>query len=374
MRFFPKYFKLIMNEANVMTMLTWIIGFIFVFIVIERIWHKKYISKKKLLSLERKLLTKSTIKLPHYSGKGIVMVIDDDTIFNGALLLVSLRKVYCKLPILVCHAGNSLNQFNKRYLLSLQAVELLDISEKTGITEEELIGPQLRVYSLIYSPFKEVILINPNLLFFMNPEILFNEFLYKTTGALFWKDRPTGKYDNDIYSFIKKFIPYKIERNPILLKQSNTFQSQDLLIIDKSKHLSGLQKLLIITDNSDFIYNTLKSDKETYWIAFEIAGEQYSFIQSYPGIVGEYSNQMKGCTLYFDSSGRPLCWDASTFVINVNDFTHFSYYEENSNWIGLEKNLLQNAIPRPLSSGDIHTINSYSYIIPNIKARLLESN
>ena len=73
------------------------------------------------------------------------------------------------------------------------------------------------------------------------------------------------------------------------------------MLIDKSKRLFGL--LSTCTLNNDKIrgqvYTFIHGDKETFWLGFETASEQYAFNPSFPGAIGvsnTVNNEIQICS------------------------------------------------------------------------------
>lgn len=374
------------NTDDLLTMVYWVLGILIVMFIIDWFWLKPFQEYKQTDRIIQRLRQKNRVfyqTFPKYHpGRGIVTVIDDTNVLHGALLIVTLRRLLCKLPILVCYIADSLEDQNKKFLETLPNVACMELSSKLDMPVETIRGPQARVYSLIYSPFEEVMLLEPDLLFLKNPEYLFQDTLYRQSGTLFWKDRKLKSYwDKKVFDWVRRFIPYRKGDNQILDKKSGNYQSKDILLLNKSTHKKLLEKLWVLTKEWEIVYNYLPGDKESYWMAAELAKEDYAFVDHYPGIIGEVGmDTVCGHTLYTDSTGGMLCWNGSIFhngdIRHVTDFTHFALFSHNSEWnkvFGTTdlNSCLKNAEIHEIPNQYLVLINDYARILHEIKNQLL---
>lgn len=371
------------STDDLLIMLYWVAGMIVILFVLDWFWLKPYQEHKQTNRLIQRLRLKNnafhqTFKLG--TGRGIVMVINDTTTLAGVLSIITLRRNLCKLPVLVCYLDD-LSGSNRKFIESIQNVSTMALGPKLDLPLESIRGTQARVYALIYSPFKEVLLMEPDVLFFKNPEYLFNDPHYTQTGALFWKDRKYQSYwDKKVYNWTRKLIPYRKEDNRILDKKGGNYQSRDLLLLNKSNHMRTLEKLWVLTKEWEVVYNYLPGDKETYWISAELAKENYTFVPTYPGVMGEiHMDTLCGHTLYFDPVGRLLCWNGSLFnnddTRTVTDFTHYAMFERDAEWhkvlgsgmSGCLKNVEYIELPGEVKN----LLNEYAQILHDLKNKLL---
>lgn len=370
---------------DLVTMLYWVLGILATLFIIDRFMYKPYRDQKNTDQLANKLRLKDNIfyqTLPKFIDQpGIVMVASDNTVLQALLSITTLRKNACKLPILVCYVGEDLSIQNLNLLKSKKDVVTMELSSKVDLPLEALRGDQARVYALIYSPFSQVLLVEPDLLFFQDPTHIFNDTLYQQTGAVFWKDRKVQSvWDKKTYNWIRKLIPYRRGDNRILNKKSATYQSKDLLLINKSTHKKTLEKLWVITKEWDTVYSYVPGDKETYWMAAELASEPYAFVESYPGVIGElHMDVICGHALYFDSQGRLFAWNKSMFNNGdsrfITDFTHYALHRGNTEWSNVIGNssidgCLKGAEHIPLPSPMLQLMNGYSQIAHDLQTDL----
>ena len=373
------------STDDLLTMLYWVVGMVFVIFIIDWFWLKPYQEHKQTDKIIQRLRQKNKTfyqTLPKFNGRGIVIVMNDTTVLSGALLIITLRRNLCKLPILVYYAGDDLADQNRKFLESIQGVATMALGPKLDLPMETIRGTQSRVYALIYSPFQEVLMLEPDVLFFRNPEYLFGDPQYQQTGALFWKDRKIQSYwDKKVYDWTRRLIPYRKGDNRILDKKGGNYQSRDLILFNKSVHSKTLEKLWVITKEWETVYNYIPGDKESYWIASELAKEDYAFVGRYPGVMGElHLDILCGHTLYLDSAGQLLCWNGSLFhngdTRTVTDFTHYALFERDAEWnnvLGADgsNKCLKNAEYLELPGEVRGLINEYSKFLHDLKNQLL---
>lgn len=375
------------NTEEFINMVYWILGIIIVIFIIDWFWLKPRADHTKTELLIDQLRSKHTDLHPKF-GKlkidyGIVMVIDSGCVQNGSLLIASLRHLGCHLPIMVYYLGpDSLTEHELRFLNSLHGVTLKDLYYSVTMVDKELITKDTaKVWALIDAPFKNVCMVNPDLLFLRNPEYLFNDPRYIETGALFWKDKAIQRYwDKKVYSWVNKLIPYRRGDNRILDKKAGNYQSDALLLLNKEKHQTTIEKLWLLNKNSELVYRYLPSSKECYWIAAELAKQDYTFVGAYPGVIGELNvglspNTLCGHLLHFDSNGYPLCWDGSVFEASGRtvEFTHYSPFYPDSEWtVALHNNCLKSRLYSEVAVELRYLVNEYLKLIHDIKERLVK--
>lgn len=375
-----------MATYDLLTMLYWIIGMVIVIFIIDWFWWKPYQEHKQTDKIIRRLRQKNKIfhqTLPKFNGRGIVMVMNDTTVISGALTIIILRRNGCKLPVQVFYAGDDLTDQNRKCIEDIPGVTIKSLSQKLELPLEALRGTQARVYALIYSSFQEVLLIEPDVLFFRNPDYLFNDPNYQTTGALFWKDRKIQSYwDKKVYDWTRKLISYRKGDNRILDKKGGNYQSRDLLIFNKESHVKTMEKLWVITKEWETVYNYIPGDKESYWIASELAKDNYAFIDYYPGVIGEvHMDLICGHTLYLDPTGQFLCWNGSMFhngdIKTITDFTHYALFDNDAEWnnvLGASdlNKCLKKADHKELPADIRGMLNDYAKVLHDVKNKFLE--
>jgi len=360
------------KSDDFITMLYCIVGIIILIFIIDWLCLKPLQDSSKTLDLiqELKQYDPNFYKqLPKFGDRGIITIINDSDVINCALLFKTLEYLGCSLPIIAYYKPGELNEKNYTFLKSIKNVTVINFCEKYGYPLKTIIKP----LAVIYCPFKNVLVLEPHLLFMTNPEYLFDDYRFVRSGAIFWKDSKKKSYwDSKIYRWVEKLIPYKHGDNRILAKEAGNYATNALFIINKEKHLVSLQKLSILTMYPDLLYNYFSNDKEFYWLSAELAKINYTFVAYYPGVIGEFKNglvpnSLCGHTLHFDFEGTPLCWEGSVFDKGmITNFTHYSLFYSNSSW-NIVNNCLMNGIHTPLSINDKNLINNYLQILHDIQ-------
>ncbi|KAL5334123.1 mannosyltransferase putative-domain-containing protein [Aspergillus crustosus] len=233
------------------------------------------------------------------AGKGIVFLAGNG---QAPFLLTSIpviRALGCDLPVEVFYLGDQdLSESMRAQLESLPGVTTHDISKRVNDEGWTLAGWAGKPFAILFSSFREVILIDADSLFFQNPEILFEDESYRETGALFFKDRiimPQTKRQ-----WLQKVLPApiseKVYENRLWTGASSHMQESGVVVVDTWRHFVAL--LLVTRMNgpdrdSDEdkhivgVYGMVYGDKETFWLGWELVGDtDYAFHEGDAGTMG----------------------------------------------------------------------------------------
>lgn len=353
--------------------LMWIIGFLLILFLVDRyiISRWRHIAEDDLL----RALKHDLGELPHYSGdKGIVIFADNINAQQTLLTIEIIRFLGCKLPILVTYVNNYFDKEYQEYLTG-KGISVMDIAIRTSVPLKDL-RVAGRCYSVIHSPFKQVILVEPGIAFIYNPEYLFSIAEYSQTGALFWKaqNNPPPSLKKSTIDWINKIIPFTKGDNQILNKQSTSFQSNACVVLNKSIHKETLRKLSVLAKHIEAIVFVLDGEKELFWLAAELAKSNYTFIPQYPGVIGELNgNEICGELLYYDTFGNPIFFNN---LIDTNSkvgkFTHFAHFIGDAKWKKMFNVISNTACLRDvniyyLENNTVNLINEYKKILHDIR-------
>lgn len=350
-------------------MLYWIFGFIMVLVILDFFLLRPYQDRSSTDRLIRKLRYTDKdfyAKLRYTEERGIVIPVNEQSEILAILLINNIKRLNCQLPILVTF----IDTLNNEALFTKLGVAILDIRKHLSV--ENPGNNYLRVYSLIYSPFQQVLLLAPDLIFIQNPATLFQDPGYQHTGMLCWKDTPSkGHLDKRVWDWVRLLIPYRKDDNRILDKKSGNYQSDSMLLIHKPTHLKTLENLYVLSNAWKVVYNYLPSDKETFWIAAELAKEPYAFVPSYPGAIGEVNMYMIcGHVLFRDTIGNVLCWNGSLFK-NSRQTTDFTHYCFDRDWTAFQNNkCLRVEDPMPVDQNTKQLINEYILFLHDLRQQL----
>ncbi|KAL2416804.1 hypothetical protein ABEF95_005143 [Exophiala dermatitidis] len=232
-------------------------------------------------------------------GRGIVLTAGDDQAPFLLTTIPTFRKLGCNLPIEVMYLGDSdLSEDYRADLEALDGVITRDIAQMVNDEGWKLAGWAAKPFAILFSSFREVIFIDADSLFFRNPEVLFDDPGYRKTGALFFKDRlimPENK-KRWLQQILPKPISRQVKQSRFWTGDSGHMQESGVIVVDKWRHFIAL---LLVTrmngpdrdGNKDEgrvgVYDMVYGDKETFWIGWELVGDQdYSFHQGDAGTMG----------------------------------------------------------------------------------------
>ena len=179
----------------------------------------------------------------HHGGRGIVFMAGDN---HAPFLLVaipSLRALGCELPVEIMYLGDSdLGEDFRAELEALSGVVTRDLSAMVNDEGWRLTGWAGKPFSILFSSFREVIFIDADSLFFVNPEVLFDDEDYVRTGALFFKDRmimPESK-KQWLQHILPKPISILVRQSRMWTGESGHMQESGVVVVDKWVHFVAL--------------------------------------------------------------------------------------------------------------------------------------
>ena len=172
----------------------------------------------------------------YHGGRGIVFTTGDNHAPFLLTTIPSLRTLGCNLPIEIMYLGDSdLSESSRAALEDLSGVTTRDLSAMVNDEGWRLRGWASKPFSILFSSFREVIFIDADSLFFVNPEVLFDDEDYVRTGALFFKDRmimPESKKQ-----WLQKVLPKPISKlvmqSRMWTGESGHMQESGVVVVDK---------------------------------------------------------------------------------------------------------------------------------------------
>lgn len=210
-------------------------------------------------------------QIPHhpsklYKGKGIVICGGGKKYFTCAWVNINmLRLLGCKLPIELWYLGPNELDDHMRSLFDGLDVNCIDgLLVKKKFPSRILRGWELKPYSILHSSFKEVLFLDADNVPVIDPTYLFDSIGYQENGAIFWPD--FGKFDSS--KKIWKICGVKFRDEP-------EFESGQILI-NKEKCWIPLNLSMWYNEYSDFYYNYIHGDKDTFHMAFRRLDYNYS--------------------------------------------------------------------------------------------------
>jgi glycosyltransferase involved in cell wall biosynthesis len=224
-----------------------------------------------------------------FQGKGIVICAGGLTYFLNAWVCINmLRRVGCNLPIQLWHMGKRELDDRMKALVKPLGVECKDamkIAQRHPI--RQLNGWSMKPYAILHSPFKEILCLDADNIPLINPEYLFEAPEYKESGAIFWPDLRRLPPEHPIWRICG--VPYSDEPE---------FESGQMLI-NKEQVWHPLALTMWYNEHSDFYYQHIYGDKDTYHMAFRKLKASYAMPKT-PAV------KLTGALCQYDFEGQPI--------------------------------------------------------------------
>lgn len=168
-----------------------------------------------------------------------------------------LKAIGCTLPVEVWHLGPGEWDSKMTALLENLGVRCIDAQEIRRTHPARILdGWELKCYALLHSRFKEIILIDADNVPVIDPAYFFETSEYERTGALFWPDIRQCKPTKKMWRIFG--VPFR---------QGPEFESGQM-VINKEKCWRPFTLAGWYNDHSDFYYQQILGDKETFHMAF----------------------------------------------------------------------------------------------------------
>ena len=201
-----------------------------------------------------------------FAGRGIVICAGGPRYFTNAWVCVKmLRRLGCQLPIQFWHLGPREMSGEMKALAAPLGVECVD----AAVVREKhpariLNGWEIKPYAILHSPFQEVLLLDADNVPVVDPELLFDTAQYRETGAIFWPDFGRLAPERSIWNLCG--VAYRNE------PEFETGQ----IVIDKERCWKAMCLTMWYNEHSDFFYQHIHGDKETFHLAFRKLNQPYS--------------------------------------------------------------------------------------------------
>ena len=208
------------------------------------------------------------------------------------------------------------------------------------------------------SSFREVIFIDADSFFLIDPTTLFEDEGYRKTGALFFKDRNVSPESKR--AWIKSILPAPIstnvKHNRMWTGESGHMQESGVIVVDKWRHfipmllatrLNGPDRDGDEAKGKRGVYDMFYGDKETFWLSWEMAGaSDYTFHGGVAGAMGKLTHVQPGdpekpdeepvtvdgpmiCSpqlIHFGYDGKPL-WFNGWVAANKDDLQKWQEFD-----------------------------------------------
>jgi ADP-heptose:LPS heptosyltransferase len=205
-----------------------------------------------------------------FEGRGIVICAGGVRYFTNAWVCINrLRQAGCRLPIEVWYLDESEMDQEMSNLLAPLGVKTVNARQVRRERPARIDGGwPLKAYALLHSRFREVLFLDADNVVVENPEFLFDTAEYHATGAIFWPDYERGK----------NMKAFPIWRSCGLRQPNEPEFETGQMVVDKQRSWEALCLSLWFNENSNFYYQHLFGDKETFHIAFRKMRTRYSLV------------------------------------------------------------------------------------------------
>jgi FkbM family methyltransferase len=203
-----------------------------------------------------------------FKGRGIVLCGGGVSYFTNAWVCINMLRFHgCSLPIELWHLGKVELDREMEELLKPLGVRCINAREVMNrYPMRNPLGWELKSYALLHSSFREVLLLDADNVAVRNPEYLFDSPEYRRTGAIFWPDyRRLGSR-----RAIWKMCGVKYRDEP-------EFESGQI-VVHKENCWAALNLAFWYNDHSEFFYQYIHGDKETFHMAWRKLGQDYSMV------------------------------------------------------------------------------------------------
>uniref|UniRef100_K3W5X9 Nucleotide-diphospho-sugar transferase domain-containing protein n=1 Tax=Globisporangium ultimum (strain ATCC 200006 / CBS 805.95 / DAOM BR144) TaxID=431595 RepID=K3W5X9_GLOUD len=306
----------------------------------------------------KKLHHELALSLSHYAQqtttlRGVVLPLFDGIAHLGMSLVLELRALHVALPIEIPHCGDLAPVFKqmieRRDTLvrvydvcaeALKAISLFNPGQKlfcetAAQCETHFRSFNIKILSIVFSQFEEVMLLDADTLFFQSPMTLWDLDKYKSTGTLFFHDRISydlsylakrvsnsehGQQLSQLHVYLSKFdvspfrtlhhlpreAPDTALKNPDalrglklqfqpskLLLESHVWNlraghqmDSSLVLWNKSKQPRATAILASFVALNNIPFPPSYGDKELFFLACELAETQYEFSEFGVGALG----------------------------------------------------------------------------------------
>ncbi len=224
-----------------------------------------------------------------FKGRGIVIPGGGRRYFSSAWVCINiLRDLGCTLPIELWHLGDAEMDEEMRTLIEPLGVRCVNAHEQQlRCPMHKLGGWELKAYAMVHSQFQELIFLDADNVPVIDPTFLFESAEYRQRGAIFWPDGGRFAADDPIWKLTG--IPFRDE------PEVESGQA----VIDKARCWKPLLLALWMNNHSDFWYQYIYGDKDTFHLAWRKLGIEYAMPAH--GLHG-----MAYALRQHDFQGRPL--------------------------------------------------------------------
>lgn len=236
-----------------------------------------------------------------FRGRGVVICGGGSRYLTCAWVCINmLRRAGCRLPIELWQTTQFEMDRSLRELFAPLDVTCINAEAmRRQHPVRRLAGWELKPYSIIHSSFQEIISLDADNMPLQDPTFLFESPQYKKSGAIFWPDFGSLEPDREIW----KICQVQFHNEP-------EFESGQI-VVDKQRCWRALQLTMHLNEYSDFYYQHVHGDKETFHMAWRMLDQEYAMVP-HP-ILG-----LPGCMCQHDFHGKRLFQHRNMAKWNLN--------------------------------------------------------
>ncbi len=225
----------------------------------------------------------------HFRNRGIVTCAGGVKYLTCAWVQIAmLRRLGCTLPIEVWYLGEEERDVQWIELVrpfGVDFVNAFDVRQRHP--HPRLCGWEAKAYTILHSRFQEVLFLDADNVPVVDPTFLFATPAYRETGAVFWPDAVMMAEECQAWRVFD--VAFRSER---------AFESGQILI-DKERCWRPLQLCNWYNEHSDFFYEFVHGDKETFHFAWHRLEHAFTLVP-FPPEAGTFG------VIQFDLDGKRL--------------------------------------------------------------------
>ena len=196
------------------------------------------------------------------------------------------NRLGCSLPIELWQIGHEISIKASKAIMKFREKHDIRFKNVKYIADnpDHWKGWQIKAFALKHSDFDEVIVCDCDILFGINPEVIFRDENYIKTGTFFFRDYEYNSPGSvkDIANrsqFIQKLMPQKSQHFPKEwdfiydgyyqhFRHKWDYMEAGVLYINKAKHGKVVDTIFELNSKWPETYKYIYGDKETFWLAF----------------------------------------------------------------------------------------------------------
>lgn len=275
--------------------------------------------------------------LGRYQGRGIAICAGGRYLPCAWVCIRMLRELGCQLPIELWQLRQTeiTESFQAALMeLDVRCVNAAHVRQQYPV--RHLKGWELKPYAILHSRFEQVLFLDADNVPLVDPEFLFEIPQYKETGAVFWPDFGNLPVDRLIW----RICGVKWRDEP-------EFESGQILV-NKRRCWRALQLTMHLNEHSEFYYQHIWGDKETFHMAWRMLNQPYAMTRHRP-------ESLSGAMCQHDFSGRRIFQHRNSAKWSLNGNQHVEGFKREKDCLGFLRELrnhLQNS-GEPLSVGSL---------------------